>query len=103
MVFFQTIHPLQLSHIRALGIRPCVKVKRRKNAEKNFAYYTEFTQTQFIAVKLKEKLVTDVIELRIERKKRYLSPHDGPSQSGDYRLYDGTTPNVQLGFSNAER
>lgn len=92
-----------LGHMRALGIRSCVKVKRGKKTGKTSHIAPNLLQRNFTATRLKEKWVTDVTELRVGREKLYLSPHDEPSQSGDYRLYDGTTPDVRLGFGNAEK
>ncbi|WP_238374912.1 IS3 family transposase [Aggregatibacter actinomycetemcomitans] len=63
-----------LSHMRALEIRSCVKVKRRKNAGKTSHIAPNLLQCNFTATKLKEKWVTDVTELRVGREKLYLSP-----------------------------
>ncbi|WP_338404544.1 IS3 family transposase [Aggregatibacter actinomycetemcomitans] len=63
-----------LSHMRALEIRSCVKVKRRKNAGKTSHIAPNLLQRNFTATKLKEKWVTDVTELRVGREKLYLSP-----------------------------
>ncbi|KYK77935.1 integrase [Aggregatibacter actinomycetemcomitans serotype e str. SC936] len=63
-----------LTHMRALGIRSCVKVKRRKTAGKTSLIAPNLLQRNFSATKLKEKWVTDVTELRVGREKLYLSP-----------------------------
>ncbi|MBN6070719.1 IS3 family transposase, partial [Aggregatibacter actinomycetemcomitans] len=63
-----------LAHMRALGIRSCVKVKRRKKAGKPSHVAPNLLQRNFNASKLKEKWVTDVTECRVGAEKLYLSP-----------------------------
>ncbi|EHK90038.1 IS3 family transposase [Aggregatibacter actinomycetemcomitans] len=62
-----------LAHIRALGIRSCVKVKRRKKAGKPSHVAPNLLQRNFNASKLKEKWVTDVTECRVGAEKLYLA------------------------------
>lgn len=63
-----------LGHMRALGIRSCVKVKRGKKMGKTSHIAPNLLQRNFTATRLKEKWVTDVTELRVGREKLYLSP-----------------------------
>ncbi|TYB20942.1 IS3 family transposase [Aggregatibacter actinomycetemcomitans] len=63
-----------LAHMRVLGIRSCVKVKRRKKAGKPSHVAPNLLQRNFTASKLKEKWVTDVTECRVGTEKLYLSP-----------------------------
>ncbi|WP_204352503.1 IS3 family transposase, partial [Aggregatibacter kilianii] len=63
-----------LAHMRALGIRSCVKVKRRKKAGKTSHVAPNLLQRNFSALRLKEEWVTDVTEFRVGAEKLYLSP-----------------------------
>ncbi|TYA22520.1 DDE-type integrase/transposase/recombinase [Aggregatibacter actinomycetemcomitans] len=65
--------------VLALGIRSCVRVKKRKEVGKTSHMALNLLQCNFTAAKLKEKWVmpgakTDVTELRVGREKLYLSP-----------------------------
>lgn len=63
-----------LAHMRALGIRSCVKAKRRYKAGKPSFIAPNLLNRDFSATKLREKWVTDVTEFRVGNEKLYLSP-----------------------------
>ncbi len=63
-----------LSHMQALNIRSCVKVKRRRKGGKTSYVAPNLLAGNFSAKKLKQKFVTDVTEFRVGKEKLYLSP-----------------------------
>lgn len=85
-----------LSHMRALNICSCVKVKRRQKYGKPGYLAPNLLERDFQATKLKQKLVTDVTEFRVGNEKLYLSPMMDLANREIIAYHIGRRPNFAL-------